>query len=91
MLRTLARHDRTRRAVRLTKREMEVLSLIAQGRSSKQAAEALYVSKRTVDFHLGNIYDKLQATNRIQAFLAATRLGLIPFEPTFEFALEVSA
>ncbi|MDP3993063.1 MAG: helix-turn-helix transcriptional regulator, partial [bacterium] len=37
------------RAVRLTKREIEVLSLIAQGYSSKEAADVLYISKRTVD------------------------------------------
>lgn len=78
-----ARNETTHRPVRLTKREIEVLSLIAQGHSSKEAADALYVSKRTVDFHLANIYDKLQVNNRVQAFRAATRLGLIPFEPTF--------
>ncbi len=69
--------------VKLTVREIEVLSLVAQGNSSKEAAEALFVSKRTVDFHLMNIYQKLQVTNRLQAFRAATRLGLIPFEPSF--------
>ncbi|HMS54897.1 MAG TPA: response regulator transcription factor [Fimbriimonadaceae bacterium] len=78
-----ARPDAPQRAVRLTKREIEVLSLIAQGHSSKEAADVLFVSKRTVDFHLANIYDKLQVNNRVQAFRAATRLGLIPFEPTF--------
>jgi len=74
--------ERAQRTIRLTKREIEVLSLIAQGCSSKEAADSLYVSKRTVDFHLANIYDKLQVNNRVQAFRAATRLGLIPFEPT---------
>lgn len=73
--------EKVRRAVRLTRREIEVLSLIAQGNSSKEAADILFVSKRTVDFHLANIYDKLQVHNRIQAYRAATRLGLIPFEP----------
>jgi DNA-binding CsgD family transcriptional regulator len=81
-----ARADVHGRAVRLTKREIEVLSLIAQGNSSKEAADTLYVSKRTVDFHLANIYDKLQVNNRVQAFRAATRLGLIPFEPSFGLA-----
>ncbi|MBS1719442.1 MAG: response regulator transcription factor [Armatimonadetes bacterium] len=81
-----ARSDAAQRAVRLTKREIEVLSLIAQGHSSKEAADTLYVSKRTVDFHLANIYDKLQVNNRVQAFRAATRLGLIPFEPSFGHA-----
>jgi ATP/maltotriose-dependent transcriptional regulator MalT len=70
------------RAVRLTKRELEVLTLVIEGRSSKDVADALYVSKRTVDFHLANIYDKLQVSNRVQAFRRATRLGLIPLETT---------
>lgn len=78
--------DTAKHSARLTKREIEVLSLVAQGHSSKEAAEILYVSKRTVDFHLSNIYDKLQVNNRVQAFRAATRLGLIPFEPTFGYA-----
>ena len=68
------------RSIRLTKRELEVLSLVIEGRSSKDVADALYVSKRTVDFHLANIYDKLQVSNRVQAFRRATRLGLIPLE-----------
>lgn len=71
-----------RNAARLTTREIEVLSLISEGHSNKEAAETLFVSKRTVDFHLSNIYDKLQVNNRVQAFRAATRLGLIPFQPT---------
>ncbi len=78
-----ARSEVAKKGVRLTKREIEVLSLIAQGHSSKEAADVLFVSKRTVDFHLANIYDKLQVNNRVQAFRAATRLGLIPFEPSF--------
>lgn len=71
------------RGVRLTPTEIKVLSLIAQGHSSKEAAEKLVVSKRTVDFHLANIYDKLQVNNRVQALRAATRYGLIPFDPVF--------
>lgn len=77
--------ERAQRAIRLTKREVDVLVLIAQGCSSKEAADALVVSKRTVNFHLANIYDKLQVNNRVQAFRAATRLGLIPFEPSFGY------
>jgi len=72
--------------VRLTPTEVKVLSLIAQGHSSKEAADRLVVSKRTVDFHLGNVFDKLQVNNRVQALRAATRQGLIPFEPFFGHA-----
>ncbi|MCX6345098.1 MAG: response regulator transcription factor [Armatimonadetes bacterium] len=68
------------RSIKLTRRELEVLSLVIEGKSSKDVADALYVSKRTVDFHLANIYDKLQVSNRVQAFRRATRLGLIPLE-----------
>ena len=67
-------------AVRLTKREIEVLCLVIEGMSSKDMAVALCVSKRTVDFHLANIYEKLQVSNRVQAFRRATTLGLIPLK-----------
>ena len=70
----------TDRTIHLTKREMEVLGLVIEGKSSKEVAEELYVSKRTVDFHLANIYEKLQVSNRVQAFRRATSLGLIPLE-----------
>lgn len=75
--------DSMARGVRLTPTEVKVLSLIAQGHTSKEAAEKLVVSKRTVDFHLANIYDKLQVNNRVQALRVAARLGLIPYEPAF--------
>lgn len=84
------RADSMQRSVKLTKREIEVLSLIAQGHSSKEAADVLFVSKRTVDFHLANIYDKLQVANRVQAFRIATRLGLLPVEPSFGQLREAS-
>lgn len=71
--------------IKLTKREVEVLTLVIEGKSSKEVAELLYVSKRTVDFHLANIYEKLQVNNRVQAFRRAVALGLITadlIEPT---------
>ncbi len=69
--------------VKLTKREIEVLTHVIQGKSSKEVADTLFVSKRTVDFHLANVYDKLHVSNRVQAFRRATRLGLIPYEAQF--------
>ena len=65
--------------VKLTKREIDVLTLVIEGKSSKEVADLLYVSTRTVDFHLANIYQKLDVTNRVQAFREATRRGLISF------------
>ena len=76
-------HSNEEQLVKLTKREIEVLTLVVQGRSSKEVADSLFVSKRTVDFHLANIYDKLHVSNRVQAFRRATRLGLIPYEAQF--------
>ena len=66
--------------IKLTKREVEVLTLVIEGKASKEVADLLFVSKRTVDFHLANIYDKLQVTNRVQAFRRAARLGLITMD-----------
>lgn len=80
------RHGGTSAGVRLTPMEVKVLQRIALGLSSKEVAEDLVINKRTVDFHLGNIYDKLEAKNRVQAIRTATRLGLIPFEPFFGHA-----
>lgn len=71
-------HTEVADTARLTRREVEILSLIVEGHASKKVADLLFVSKRTVDFHLDNIYDKLQVTNRMQALHRATRLGLIP-------------
>lgn len=63
--------------IKLTKRESEVLSLVMEGKSSKEVAADLFCSKRTVDFHLSRIYKKLQVTNRVQAMRQATLLGLV--------------
>lgn len=65
------------RVVSLTKREVEVLSLVLEGKSSREAAAVLVCSKRTVDFHLARIYDKLHVNNRVQAMRRATLLGLL--------------
>jgi DNA-binding CsgD family transcriptional regulator len=65
------------RVVRLTKREIEVLSLVLEGKSSREVANCLYCSKRTIDFHLARIYEKLQVSNRVQAMRRAALLGLV--------------
>lgn len=76
------RTDRDRAARnQLTRREIEVLYLVANGCSSKQVADRLCLAKRTIDFHLGNIYVKLHVTNRVQAFRAAARMGLVAVDP----------
>lgn len=71
---------------RLTRRETEILSQVAQGRSSKSIAELLFVSSRTIEYHLASAYEKLGARNRVQAILAAGSLGLIPDIPALKNA-----
>jgi ATP/maltotriose-dependent transcriptional regulator MalT len=61
----------------LTDREREILKLIFDGRCSSEVANALCVSKRTVDFHLARAYVKLGVSNRFQAFKRAVELGII--------------
>ena len=51
----------------LTRRECEVLTLVADGRSNRQIGEALYISDRTVARHLTNIFHKIAITSRTQA------------------------
>ncbi|MEI6512266.1 MAG: LuxR C-terminal-related transcriptional regulator [bacterium] len=80
-IQTTNRSESPKRSAPLTKREIDVLSLITQGLSSREVGVALFVNKRTIDFHLRNIYVKLQVKNRVQAFLLATSLGLIPYKP----------
>ena len=62
---------------RLTKREREVLILLAQGRSNKQIAAVLHVTERTAKFHVGAIMRKLDAANRTEAVALAAQQGLI--------------
>ena len=60
----------------LTEREVDVLKLLAQGDGDREIAEKLFISDRTVHFHVGNILSKLHLANRTQAALYAIRKGL---------------
>jgi DNA-binding CsgD family transcriptional regulator len=60
----------------LTPREVEVLALVAAGRSNRQIAQALFISPKTVGVHVSNILAKLGAHTRVEAAAIAHRLGL---------------
>jgi NarL family two-component system response regulator LiaR len=60
----------------LSEREVEVLKLVAQGRTNHEIAELLVISERTVGNHINNILGKLHLANRTQAALYALRQGL---------------
>lgn len=61
----------------ITKREEEVLQLIADGCSTPEVAARLYISQKTVKNHLASIYQKLDARDRTQAVLQAVRMGIV--------------
>jgi DNA-binding NarL/FixJ family response regulator len=61
----------------LTPREFEVLALLARGRKNAEIADSLFISERTVKFHVGSILGKLTAENRTEAARIAIQRGLI--------------
>ena len=63
----------------LTARELNVLELLAQGKSNKEIGVSLYVSETTVKSHLRSIFRKLDVLSRTEAINVATRRGIIRF------------
>jgi DNA-binding CsgD family transcriptional regulator len=61
----------------LTRRELEVLALVAEGASNKLIARRLGISVHTAKFHVGSLIDKLDATGRTDAVAQAARLGVL--------------
>ncbi len=60
----------------LTDREMEVLCLIAKGKSNQEVADELFIGIKTVKFHVTNILAKLELEDRTQAAIYAFKHGL---------------
>jgi DNA-binding NarL/FixJ family response regulator len=61
----------------LTRRELEILRLVAEGHSNAQLARMLWVTEQTVKFHLSNVYRKLDVANRTEASRWAQVNGLL--------------
>ena len=62
----------------ITRRELEILELIAQGMSNREIADKLFVSESTVKTHSSRVFEKLSAKRRTQAVQIAKENGLIP-------------
>lgn len=62
----------------ITKRELEILELIAKGMSNREIADKLFVSENTVKTHSSRLFDKLSAKRRTQAVQIGKEMGLIP-------------
>jgi DNA-binding NarL/FixJ family response regulator len=77
-------------ATELTRREHEILKLVAEGYSNSQLAKMLWVTEQTVKFHLSNIYRKLDVANRTEASRWAQVHGLLPAQRETEPALSAA-
>jgi len=72
------RQDQRAAELGITPRELEILEQIAGGKSTREIAEALFVSENTVKTHASRLFDKLSVKRRTQAVHEGRRLGLIP-------------
>lgn len=62
---------------KLTRREREILDLLAEGLTNGEIAERLFVSKRTIMFHVENLFHKFGVHNRVKAINEARRRGIL--------------
>ena len=73
-----ALNERRLKDLGITRRELEILELIAQGLSNREIADKLFVSENTVKTHSSRLFDKLSARRRTQAVQIGKEMGLIP-------------
>jgi len=75
---TFSLNDKKREELSLTRRELEILELVAEGLSNREIAVRLFVSENTVKTHCSRAFDKLGAKRRTQAVQIGKEFGLIP-------------
>jgi NarL family two-component system response regulator LiaR len=71
-------NERKQEDLGITRRELEVLELIARGMSNREIAGKLYVSENTIKTHTSRVFDKLGAKRRTQAVQRGKEFGLLP-------------
>ena len=71
-------NERKRQDLHITRRELEILELIARGLSNREIAEKLFVSENTIKTHSSRVFDKLGARRRTQAVQLGKEFGLLP-------------
>jgi len=71
-------NEEQQRQLGITRRELEILALIAEGLSNREIADKLFVSENTVKTHSSRLFDKLGAKRRTQAVQIGKDIGLIP-------------
>jgi DNA-binding NarL/FixJ family response regulator len=77
LLQTMSREERREETEPLTPREVEVLALLSQGLQNKEISARLFISERTVKFHVSSLMHKLGAENRTETVTIAAQRGLI--------------
>ena len=65
------------KAPQLTEHEMQVLRLVAQGLTNKEIACSLNIKERTVEYHMGEIFQRLEVSSRTAAVVKAEKLRLL--------------
>lgn len=62
----------------LTPREMQILQLVIEGKTNRAIATEIYISEKTVEFHLDHIYSKIGVRSRLMAGVWAIKQGILP-------------
>ena len=75
---TLTPDDTARERLGITRRELEILHLVARGLSNREIGQTLFVSENTVKTHCSRAFDKLGARRRTEAVRRSKELGLLP-------------
>lgn len=80
LVRELTRSDKKKDEIKLTRRELDVLSLLVKGNTNKEMADSMFISEKTVKNHLTSIFRKLGVKDRTQAAVYALKNNIVEEE-----------